>query len=88
MTETENTDQALDFGMTDLEEQLTSDNGAQRKTETLGTLLSAGQRVKAAIDTGLPAEDFQKAQQTYAALAAAHEVIANFPTNTTPQDPT
>ncbi len=82
MTDTQNTEQDFDFGMTDLEEQLTAEDGATRKAETLNVLLSAGRKVKAAIDAGLPTEEFENAQKTYTGLAAAHEVIANFPAGT------
>ena len=86
MTETPSTEQPLDFGMTELEDQLRSADGPARKAETLSVLLSAGQRVKAAMDAGLPKQDFETAQKTYTALAAAHEVIGHFPAGVPTQD--
>jgi hypothetical protein len=38
------------------------------------------------MDAGLPKQDFEKAQKTYIALAAAHEVIGHFPAGAPTQD--
>ena len=70
----------LNFRMTDVEERLSSDDGANVKSEILNRLETLGQEVDQKTKVGLPTEDFQKAQKLYQALAAAHEIISVFPT--------
>ncbi|WP_341367275.1 EscE/YscE/SsaE family type III secretion system needle protein co-chaperone [Yoonia sp. BS5-3] len=71
---------ALDFGMTDLEERLASNEGAEVKTEILGKLAMTGEDIAQKINSGLHPDEFKKAQAVYQALAAAHEIVTVFPT--------
>ncbi|MEL6681600.1 MAG: EscE/YscE/SsaE family type III secretion system needle protein co-chaperone [Pseudomonadota bacterium] len=73
-----------DFRMTDLEERLTSSEGAALKTEILNRLAASGEEITAKIKAGLPPDEFEKAQALYEALAAAHEIVSVFPVNTQP----
>ncbi len=80
--ETEN-EQAIDeefgFRMTDLEEQLAGANGEAVRMDVLKTLVERGGKLKADMDTGLPNNEYQTAALAYRALAAAHEIMVNFP---------
>ncbi len=69
----------LNFRMTDLEENLSSDDGAAFKAKVLDRLVASGGIVAKKMDAGLPSEDFKNAQLLHQALAAAHEVVSTFP---------
>ncbi len=69
----------LNFRMTDLEERLASSEGSSLKAEILDALGASGEDISHKIKTGLPTEEFGKAQTVYQALAAAHEIVSIFP---------
>ncbi|MEM8837993.1 MAG: EscE/YscE/SsaE family type III secretion system needle protein co-chaperone [Pseudomonadota bacterium] len=68
-----------DFRMTTLEEDLAGENGAAVKEDAAKRLMEIGNRLKQAMDQGLPKEEYEKTEITYRALAAAHEIVINFP---------
>ncbi|MEL6839003.1 MAG: EscE/YscE/SsaE family type III secretion system needle protein co-chaperone [Pseudomonadota bacterium] len=69
----------LDFRMTDLEERLASADGAKVRSDILNKLTASGENISKKINTGLPPEEFEKAQVVYQGLAAAHEIMSVFP---------
>ena len=76
-------DKDLDFRMTDLEEQLAGENAAQVRLDVLKKLIERGGKLRETMDAGLSKEKYEKTERAYQALAAAHEIIINYPVNQT-----
>ncbi len=70
----------FDFGMTDLEERLKGPDGHALREQILERLTALGNETKAGLDGGLAPDEYAIAESTYGALAAAYDIIANFPT--------
>lgn len=82
LTDTRLGETGFDFGMTDLEERLGGDNGAEVRAEIAASLAAMAQVLLKARDAGLGPEDFRKAQAAHAAVTAAHDVVTRFPDRT------
>ena len=72
----------VDFWMTDLEERLASSEGAIAQASICQTLADAGKRISLHMSQGLPPVQYEKCLAVHQALAAAHEIIALFPIET------
>ena len=69
----------FEFGMTDLEEQLRSEDGAQIRLEVARDLASVAAIYRTLISDGLNPAGFAQAESVYAGLSAAYEIITRFP---------
>ena len=73
----------FDFGMTDLEERLKAPGGEELQVSIVRRLEELGKETKERLDQGLQPDEYAIAETTYGALAAAHDIMVNFPANET-----
>jgi len=75
---------SFDFGMTDLEEQLTGEGGSDIRKQIAMHLAARAKGLREAIKTGLSPQEFEKAELALRGLAAAYDIIIRFPVTKTP----
>jgi hypothetical protein len=78
---TERNDEAAGFGMTDLEEQLTSADGERTRFALLERFARLDEGAQVEIDAGVSPERFRELTAVRAALAAARGVVLLFNPN-------
>jgi len=72
---------AFDFGMTDLEERLAGEDGAEIRKEIAAKLAEKAGELRKLMDAGLAPEEYEKATRAHTGLAAAYDIITRFPVN-------
>ncbi len=77
----------FDFGMTDLEERLAVRDGFLLRATILERLAELGRETRARLEEGIQPDEYAIEETTYAALAAAYDVISQFPTKATETSP-